>query len=167
VPRAVLSSSTQRHIQLDAASIRGLAEFVLEAEGAPAELEVSIAVVDDAAIAALNARHLNRDEPTDVLAFPMSEQTPAADQPSAEAGPSVLGDVVISAERAIAYCRAHGGDPLEELSLYLVHGLLHLLGYDDVTEAARRRMRARERELMRRAAAAGLVLRGRLVHTDR
>ena len=147
--------------------MRGLAELVLNAEGAPAALEVSIAVVDDAAIAALNAQHLNRSEPTDVLAFPMSQEAPAIhDEALAEAGPNVLGDVVVSAERAIAYCHAHGGDPLEELSLYLVHGLLHLLGYDDVTEPECTRMRERERELLRRAAAAGLVLRGRLVHTD-
>jgi probable rRNA maturation factor len=155
-------------VELEAASVRGLAEFVLEAEGAAAGLEVSIAFVDDAAIAALNARHLGRDEPTDVLAFPMSPETFApGDEPPAAAPPEVLGDVVVSAERAIAYCRAHGGDPIEELALYLVHGLLHLLGYDDVTEPARTRMRSRERELLRGAAEAGLVLRGRLVHTDR
>lgn len=140
--------------------MRDLAELVLEAEGAPAQLEVSIAFVDDAAIAALNARHLDRQGPTDVLAFPMSEGD------FSEVHAELLGDVVISTERAIGYCREHGGDPLEELSLYLVHGLLHLLGYDDVTEPERVRMRERERELLRRAAEADVVLRGRLMHTD-
>jgi len=148
--------------------VRGLAEFVLESEGAPAGAEVSIAVVDDAAIAALNVRHLGREGPTDVIAFPMEEASgPEAAGPEAaqHGGAVLLGDVVVSAERAIGYSREHGGDTLAELSLYLVHGLLHLLGYDDRGEPARARMRRREEELLGQAAAAGVVLRGRVVHT--
>lgn len=146
-----------------------MAELVLESEGAPAGVEVSIAVVDDAAIAALNARHLGRDAPTDVIAFPMDEAAgPEAGlpEPARRGGAMLLGDVVVSAERAICYSREHGGDALAELSLYLVHGLLHLLGYDDLDEPERARMQQREGELLGRAAAAGVVLRGRAVHTD-
>jgi len=162
VPQTVLISDSQKAMELDAASVRALVVFVLEAEGAPEHAEVSIAIVDDAAIAELNARHLDRREPTDVLAFPMDE-APAA-EPAGPAG-VLLGDVVVSAERAVAYCREHGGDLLEEVALYLVHGLLHLFGYDDLAEPERGRMRARERALLRRAAEAEVVVRGRLGHT--
>jgi len=163
VPRTVLISDSQAAIELDAESVRALVAFVLEAEGAPEPIEVSVAIVDDAAIAALNARHLDRAEPTDVLAFPMDE-APAGGPPS-PAG-ALLGDVVVSSERAVAYCREHGGNPVEEVALYLVHGLLHLLGYEDVAAPERARMRARERALLQRAADAGVVVRGRLGHTD-
>ncbi len=165
MPRTVLISDSQAAIELDAESVRALVAFVLEAEGAPEHVEVSVAIIDDAAIAALNARHLDRHEPTDVLAFPMAEAPAAAGGP---AGPTagLLGDVVVSAERAVAHCREHGGNPVEEVALYLVHGLLHLLGYDDLGEPERGRMRARERALLRQAAEAKVVVRGRLGHTD-
>jgi len=165
VPRTVLISNAYTPLVLEAESVRRLAELVLEAEGAPNELEVSIAFVDDAAIAALNERHLGHEGPTDVLAFPMQEGPHA--KPVGEACPELLGDVVISVERAVSYCREHGGEPLEELALYLVHGLLHLLGYEDVGGPKHSRMRAREQALLRQAAEAGVVLRWRLVHTDR
>jgi probable rRNA maturation factor len=162
VSRTIQINDAQHALELDADSAAALAAFVLEAERAPEPLEVSIALVDDAAIAELNARYLEHEGPTDVLAFPMGN-----DAPPESVGAAVLGDVVISAERAVAYCRDHGGDPLDELALYLVHGLLHLLGYDDLTESDCARMHERQDELLRHAADAGVVLRGRVRHTDR
>lgn len=170
MPRAVPISNLQKHLELDEASVRRLAEFVLDAEGAPAELGVSLAFVGDVTIAELNARHLGRQGATDVLAFPFRDEaaraTPEAAWPQPVEGPALLGEVVVSAERAVAWCREHGGDPIQEVALYVVHGVLHLLGYQDLSEPARARMRARERELLARAAAAGVVLRGQLRHTD-
>jgi probable rRNA maturation factor len=165
VSRTVLISDSQDAIELDPESVRALVAFVLEAEAAPDPVEVSIAIVDDAAIAALNARHLDRREATDVLAFPMLEGAVPVPDPGAEPVPALLGDVVVSAERALAYCREHGGDPVREVALYLVHGVLHLLGYEDVTESGRTRMRARQRALLGRAAKAGVAVRGRIGHT--
>jgi probable rRNA maturation factor len=161
VSRTIQINDTQHAIELDAASAGALAAFVLEAEHAPEPLEVSIVFVNDAAIAELNVRHLEHDGPTDVLAFPMRE----APRPGA-GGPEVLGDVVVSAERAVAYCRQYGGEPLQEVALYLVHGLLHLLGYDDLTEPDCARMENRQNELLRQAADAGVVLRAGVGHTD-
>lgn len=179
--RTVQINNTQHAIELDLESAAALAGFVLEAEAAPDPLEVSIAFVDDAVIAGLNERHLEHEGPTDVLAFPMDDappkvavaETPDVAHEGAEPGvpaeqsaQGVLGDVIVSAERAIAFCRDYGGDPLDELALYLVHGLLHLLGYDDLTEADCARMEQRQAELLERAAKAGVVLHGRVGHTD-
>jgi probable rRNA maturation factor len=161
VSRSLLISDSQASIDLDLESVRALADFVLDAEGAPDALEVSLAFVDDAVIAELNGRHLGHEGPTDVLAFPLDGEPPVPGEAV------LLGDVVVSTERAIAYCRDHGGDPVEETALYLVHGLLHLLGYDDLTEPDDVRMEARQAELLWQAAESGVVLRGRVVHTGR
>jgi probable rRNA maturation factor len=92
-----------------------------------------VLLVGDRAIRRLNRTYLGRDHPTDVLAFP---QARAFSMP----GPSLLGDVVISVDTAARQAKAHGHSLDRELALLLIHGLLHLLGYDDSTPAARRRM---------------------------
>jgi len=97
---------------------------------------VSVALVDDARIRDLNRRFLGRDEPTDVLSFPLSE--PGDDH--------LAGEIVVSAERAVDVARHRGADPAGELLLYAVHGCLHLLDYDDRTPAGARRMHDREDE---------------------
>lgn len=89
-------------------------------------------LMDDAGIAALNRTYRRVPRPTDVLAFPMAEG------PFASFAPDCLGDVIISAETAQR--QAHGGDLKGELALLLVHGILHLLGYDHGTLRDRRRM---------------------------
>jgi len=104
-------------------------------------VNVNIAVVDDGQIRRLNAKFSGVDSATDVLAFPMGESLPD------EEG-TFLGDVVVSAERAAAVAEKYGHTPEEELVLYVVHGLLHLLGYDDATGADARCMRARERHYL-------------------
>jgi probable rRNA maturation factor len=105
-----------------------------------------VVLVDDTAIAALNRTYRGVGGPTDVLAFPMSEG------PFAALTPECLGDVVISVETA---ARQSGGDLHAELALLLVHGILHLVGYDHGT--------ARERQRMWRAQAAVLAACGVVV----
>ena len=101
---------------------------------------ISVALVDDAAIHALNRRFLDHDWPTDVITFPLSE----GDEPV------LAGELVVSAETAAATARAAGVAPWHELALYLVHGLLHLLGYDDSADDDRHAMRRREDEVLSR-----------------
>lgn len=132
-------TNTQDHLPIDAAKLADLARRVLRGEGIAAA-SVSVAVVDDAAIRVLNRRHLDHDWPTDVMTFPLSE--PGAPRPEAE--------LVISAEMAAATAREAGSDPQAELALYLVHGLLHLRGWDDQTEADASAMRRREDEVLGR-----------------
>ncbi len=87
--------------------------------------ELAVSIVDDAEIRMLNRRYRGRDVSTDVLAFPQLDSDEAG-----SARPAILGDVVISFETAQRQARAGGWTGEEELNRLLVHGLLHLLGYD-------------------------------------
>jgi probable rRNA maturation factor len=90
------------------------------------EVELSLVLVDDAEISALNAEYLGRTGPTNVIAFPMTEG------PFGDLNPGMLGDVVLSVE-TVRTQAADGGFTLEEmLDFYMIHGILHLLGYDHV-----------------------------------
>lgn len=128
--------------------LRRAAQHLLRAVGeSPAELTVSL--VDDAEIQQLNRGYRGIDRPTDVLAFAMREgQRVAGDE-------SVLGDVVISVPTAVRQARRRGVGVADELQTLLIHGVLHLLGYDHEHSAAEaRRMKDMERRL-RRALASG------------
>ncbi|UCC66063.1 MAG: rRNA maturation RNase YbeY [Deltaproteobacteria bacterium] len=114
------------------------------------EKELSILLVDDDEITQLNREYLSRDHPTDVLAFAMGEGE------GKELHPQILGDVVISTETAQREAQNRGGALQGEMALLLVHGILHLLGYEheaDPGEAAK--MQAKEREVLARLGFAG------------
>jgi probable rRNA maturation factor len=109
-----------------------------------------VVIVDDARIHRLNAHYRGIDRPTDVLAFAMREG------PYAHLHPQLLGDVVISAETALRQAQARHHSLSEELTCLLIHGTLHLLGYDhEVSPADARLMHAKERELWRLVAPIG------------
>lgn len=123
--------------------IREKTRAVLSALG-NRDAEISILIVDDPAIAELNARYLNRSGSTNVIAFPMLEGDFANINPA-----GLLGDVVISVDTA--HREAHeAGIPMEErFTELLVHGILHLLGYDhETSDADAAVMEAKTRELM-------------------
>lgn len=149
---SVLFRNSQKAVNVPPGDVTALAEFVLAQENA-SEKEVSVLLVGDEEMSDLNARYRSRNTPTDVLAFPMHS--------GKEDGPemALLGDVVVSAERAVEYAARHRLDLAEELSLYLVHGILHLIGYDDANPRDRKKMRRREKELMEEARREGLLLR--------
>jgi probable rRNA maturation factor len=96
--------------------------------------------VDDAAIRELNRTYRGVDAPTDVLAFPMREGR------FGRLAPDLLGDVAISAETARR--QARDGALRAELALLLVHGILHLVGYDHHAPVARRRMWRKQRAIL-------------------
>jgi probable rRNA maturation factor len=101
-----------------------------------------VLIIDDARMQRLNVRYRGIDRPTDVLAFAMREGS------FGDLHPHVLGDVVISAETAHRQALARRHSLAEELTRLLIHGTLHLLGYDhEVSPADARRMRAKERAL--------------------
>jgi len=115
--------------------IKRFARHVLMSEGV-AEAAVTIVFTDDVGIRSLNARFRDQDRATDVLAFPLHEE---------DDGRMYLGDVIISLERARSQAPRFGNDPEGELARLLVHGLLHLLGYDHHRPQDGRRMKAAER----------------------
>jgi probable rRNA maturation factor len=131
-------ATPQEIVAIDRARMRTVAQTVLDGEGVK-EAEISLAFVDNPTIHRLNQRYLQHDEPTDVLSFPLSE-------PNAK---RLAGELVIGAEVAKSQAASHGHDVQAELALYVIHGLLHLCGYDDETEAGARKMRDRERHYLR------------------
>jgi len=120
---------------VDAEDLLDLARFVLAAQRVPPEMEVALLLVDRDTIAQLNATHLGRTGPTDVLAFPIDE--PGETPPDV---PSVLGDVVLCPSVASEQAPRFGRSAREELRLLTVHGLLHLLGMDHATSEEERGM---------------------------
>lgn len=107
------------------------------------EAELSILLVDDPQIGAMNQRFLSRSGPTNVIAFPMREGR------FSDLTPTLLGDVVISVDTAYREARAAGLKLEQRLTQLLVHGILHLCGYDHEQDAAgARRMAAKSRALL-------------------
>jgi probable rRNA maturation factor len=111
---------------------------------------ISVAVVDNATIWRLNRRHLQHDYPTDVLSF-LLESNPVEYSVGGPrgAGRTLEGEVIVSAEMAMQMSAQYHWRGTDELCLYLVHGLLHLCGYDDLTPEEQRVMRGRERDILR------------------
>ncbi|MHB8382934.1 MAG: rRNA maturation RNase YbeY [Candidatus Binataceae bacterium] len=133
-----------------ASAIRSDAARTLRAIGL-ARCELSVAIVDNAAIRALNREYRGQDRPTDVLSFSQVE-VPGAPPPDPSAllddPATILGDVVISIDTALVQARAQGVTARARLRTLLIHGVLHLIGYDhERSPADARRMFAREREI--------------------
>jgi probable rRNA maturation factor len=122
-------------------AVKELVEAVLDAEGVSGE--VAVAFVDEAAITALNGRYRESSEPTDVLAF---DYVAAPDWPAEAASGGVAGEVVVCPQVVIRYAGEEGRDPAAQLGWTLVHGVLHLAGYDHETDHGE--MRSRERRLL-------------------
>ncbi len=114
--------------QVDATDLQDIVARVLELEGL-SEGEVSVVITDDRAVRDLNRRYRGVDAATDVLSFPMQD----AEGPRLPEEPPYLGDVVIAFPVAAAQARHYGHSVQEELRLLVVHGTLHLLGYDHAT----------------------------------
>jgi len=106
--------------------------------------ELSILILDDLQIELLNKKYLNKTGPTNVLAFPMHEGS------FSDIAPHLLGDVVISADTAEKESRSMGISLEERFGELLVHGILHLMGYDhEKTEKEAAEMESKSRELMK------------------
>lgn len=108
--------------------------------------EISVLLTDDAEIQVLNREWRAKDSPTDVLSFPQSEYDAPAEVSSV--APDLLGDVVISVPTAVRQAEKRQWSLDEELALLLLHGTLHLLGYEDDTEAGSEEMKAIETRLL-------------------
>ena len=150
-------ANMQDQVEIDESRLQQIAENTLAAEQVAAA-EISIAIIDNARIRVLNRRHLDHDYETDVLSFLLECEESAAPEQSARMAPvedsplgrgkRIGGEVVLSAEMAAATADDFDWSPHDEIVLYLVHGLLHLVGYDDGSDTQRRKMRSRERSLL-------------------
>ncbi len=129
-------ANEQTVLAVDDVPLRRAVEIVLEDSG-QAAATVSIAVVDDPTIHELNRAYLRHDYPTDVLSFSLGEP-----------GEPIDGQIVVSAETAMARAAEYGWPAEHELLLYVVHGALHLVGHDDKSPDAKSAMRAAERRIL-------------------
>jgi len=134
-------ANRQRRVSVGAAQVRLVVEAVYAAEegGDP---NISVALVNDAVIREVNREHLGHDWATDSIAFDYGDD-PAPD--------GLTGEVVVSAETAVREAQARGKSAAHELLLYVAHGTLHLLGWEDDTAPLRRRMNARAAAILRSA----------------
>lgn len=138
-------SNRQRQLTVRQSDIRGLFTAAL-ADLKADEVDLSIAIVNDTEIAQLHAHWLDIPGPTDVLSFDLSG-TPRPPKPQT-AGLRVVGEIIASGETAVREAKRYHWRAEHELAYYLLHGLLHLCGFDDLDPGPRRAMRRRERQLM-------------------
>jgi probable rRNA maturation factor len=129
-------NNQQARLAIDADRLTRAVEMILVEEGVEAAV-INVAIVDDPTIHDLNRRFLDHDEPTDVLSFVLDE----------EAG-RLEGDVIASADTAARTAAQLQWPAADELLLYVLHGTLHLVGYDDLNPDSRREMRERERHYL-------------------
>jgi probable rRNA maturation factor len=138
----VIVEDHQTDVVIDASRWAELACQVVRSEGARGELTLTFVTTGD--ITELNREHMGVDGPTDVLSFPLD----AVDLPPIDGEPVLLGDVVVCPAIAAAAAPEHAGTVDDELALLVVHGCLHVLGYDHAEPDEARVMRAREVELL-------------------
>jgi probable rRNA maturation factor len=133
----------QKRILLNLKKVRRATQRILTELGL-LDAELSVLLVDDARIRDLNRRYLNRDKPTNVLAFPMREGE------FSTLHPNLLGDLVISVETAERQSDRFGLNEMEMVILLMVHGVLHLIGYEhEGTKKGAREMSLKQKDLFR------------------
>lgn len=135
---------------LEASWLRGVARQVLEAEDIDAQAELGLFIATGERVRQLNRDYLGRDEPTDVLAFSAqggvgAELPPFVPPPD---GVLHLGEVIVSYPQAVIQAEEHRHSTEKEIAILIIHGLLHLLGYDHDKPEMERQMRDREAELL-------------------
>jgi len=125
-------ANRQEQLCFDANRLMACARAILLGEG-PATSRLSLAIVDDPTIHELNRKFLEHDYPTDVISFVLEQSEN-----------SLEGEVIASADTALSAASRYGWTAEDELMLYVAHGTLHVVGYDDRTPDAEATMRERE-----------------------
>lgn len=141
-------ADNQECLLVDAEAVRDVVRQTLAAEKVVAAT-ISIAIVDNSTMHELNRQYLNHDYETDVLSF-LLESSGGDDEVFGiprGTGRTIDGEIIVSSEYAAKLAPEFGWTPHEEMTLYIVHGLLHLCGYDDLAEMELSVMRQREREV--------------------
>jgi len=126
--------------------IRRCCHAVLELESFESPAEISVTFTDNEGIRELNKQYRDIDAPTDVLSFPMGEN--GEYDTNLETGAKILGDVVISVEKAVEQADAFGHSLQREIGYLTAHSVLHLLGYDHIENMDKVRMREKEELVM-------------------
>lgn len=157
----VFVSDEQDDVPIELARWRELALGALATEGVRGLSELTVYFVDENAISELNREHMGKEGPTDVLAFPLDgvecieiqgpgaiSRGPARPHHDHDDMPLLLGDVFVCPSVALAQAPSHAGSLDDEIALLVVHGILHVLGYDHDEEPAKTKMQERERLIL-------------------
>jgi len=134
--------NNQNRIKIDKNKIKNTLKIIMRRLDC-ADKEISVSFVDDETIRMLNKQYLGKNKPTNVLSFSMREDE------YGDINPNVLGDIVVSVETAKKDAQGGGLTLAEEIDYLLIHGLLHLLGYnhEKTTQNKAREMKQKEKEL--------------------
>lgn len=137
---------------VDVTALQSAVEHALRMEEVQAAI-LSVTIVDDATIHQLNRDHLDHDYPTDVISFQLDWSSPEHSEPpqtptGRSAGSAIEGEIITSLDYAKQSAPDGNWSTKDELTLYVIHGLLHICGYDDLSAAEKRIMRSRERSLL-------------------
>jgi probable rRNA maturation factor len=136
--------------KLEVSWLRSIAEQVLAAQGVGTNVELGLVIATRERVKQLNRDYLGRDEPTDVLAFSAKEEVGADLPPFVQPPDGVLhlGEVIISYPQAVIQAEEYQHSVKKEVAILIIHGVLHLLGYEHDKPELELKMRAREAELL-------------------
>jgi probable rRNA maturation factor len=138
-------------VDLDSAWMQQVIEKVLTVENLPPNVEISLVITGQERIQELNRTYRGKDQPTDVLSFAMAEQK-VEEEPVAFIGPPDglihLGEVIISYPQAKLQAAEAGQSNAREMAALIVHGILHILGYDHEKAALEPAMKAKEKQIL-------------------
>jgi len=128
----------QRLLKLDSNKIKSLARYILKSEKISNDVGINLMFVRNNVIRKYNKEFLNKDNPTDVISFEGDINNGSA------------GDIIISVDKADEYSAQNNIDVDEEIARYIIHGILHCLGYKDIIDKDRRAMFKRQEELLKK-----------------
>ncbi|RFU61330.1 rRNA maturation RNase YbeY [Bacillus sp. V59.32b] len=128
--------------------VEGVLQFAAKSEGIETGSELSVTFVDNARIREINKEYRSKDAPTDVISFAMEELGENEIEVIGTEIPRMLGDIIISIERAAEQAEEYGHSIDRELGFLALHGFLHLLGYDHMNEADEKKMFTKQKEIL-------------------
>lgn len=140
--REITIIQRQASPQLEENAVHALANFVLDACHVPPGKGINIMCVDDECIRSFNTQYLDRDSATDVISFPIDNEPALPEEDTS------IGDIIISVETCHRYAEENGIDFTEELIRYIIHGILHCLGYEDTDVESKKIMEAQQEKLV-------------------
>lgn len=131
--------------------LQDIVQRVLRSQGLDSRTEVDLVIADQGKVQALNRQYLGRDRPTDVIAFSLRANDKEGQEPSFVLPPdgvTRLGEVIVSYPQAVAQAGELGHSVKREVAILIIHGVLHLLGYRDDEPELKRRMMAKQDEIL-------------------
>ncbi|WP_307892024.1 rRNA maturation RNase YbeY [Bacillus swezeyi] len=145
-----IADETGRLSDEQLAEMEKLLQFAAKEENVADQAEVSVTIVTNEEIQKINKEYRGKDYPTDVISFALEEDGEGEVEIIGADMPTVLGDIIISADKAKEQAEEYGHSLMRELGFLTVHGFLHLLGYDHMTEKEEKEMFTKQKELLNR-----------------